>query len=64
MMGKGGQMSSDVLVGVVSEQTTRRSSRRGDVKTRFRHFRHTCVSVFHLHLSLELLTIMDAGFPL
>lgn len=38
MMGKGGQISSDVLVGVVSEQTTRRSSRRGDVKQDFAIF--------------------------
>jgi len=49
LIGKGGQISSNVLVGVLAVQTTRRSRRRGDSKTMCRHLRHTCVNVSHVH---------------
>jgi len=48
MIGRGGQISSNVLVGVFSVQIIRRSRCRGDPKTTCLHFRHTCDSVFHL----------------
>ena len=50
MIGKGGQIFSDLPVGVLPVQTSRRSRRRGDPNTTCRHRRHTCVSVFHLHV--------------
>jgi hypothetical protein len=50
MIGKGGQMSSDLLAGVLSEQNSRRSRRRGDPKIVCRHLRHTCISVVHGHM--------------
>ena len=51
-MGKAGQICSNLLVGVVLVHLSRKSRRRGDPKTRYRHRRHTCVSVFHLHVKL------------
>ena len=48
LIGKDGQISSDVLVGVLSVQITRRSRRRGDPKITHLHLRHTCVRDFHL----------------
>ena len=48
-MGKGGQISSDSLVGVLGLQAIRRSRRRGDAKTMCRHLRHTCDNVCHFH---------------
>ena len=49
-IGKGGQISSNFIVGVVGPQTSRKSRRRGDPKTTCRHRRHTRVSLFHLHV--------------
>jgi hypothetical protein len=54
LIGKGGQISSDVLVGVVSVQTIRRPRRRGDPKITYLHLRHTCISAFHLQVSKSL----------
>src|SRR5712691_2656340 len=51
-IGKGGQISSNLLTGVVLVQRSRKSRRRGDPKTTCRHRRHTCVSGFHLHVKL------------
>ena len=49
VIGKGGQISSDVLVDVFAVQRTCSSRRRGDPKTISRHLRHTCVSLCHRH---------------
>jgi hypothetical protein len=54
MRGKAGQMSSVYLAGVLGVQTSRRSRRRGDPKTRLLHLRHTCTSVCH---SISVLTL-------
>ena len=43
-IGKSGQASSVFLTGVLRVHQSRRSRRRGDPKTTFRHFRHTCTS--------------------
>ena len=51
-IGSGGQICSNLLVGVVLVQASRRSRRRGDPKTTCRHRRHTFVSVFHLRVKL------------
>ena len=53
VIGKGGQISSNLLTGVVLVQTSRKARRRGDPKTTCRHRRHTCVSGLHLHVELE-----------
>src|SRR6267142_3780969 len=53
LIGKGGQISSDVLVGVLSVQTICRSRRRGDPKITHRHLRHTCISACHLQVYIE-----------
>jgi len=50
MIGNGGQTSSNLALGVMLVQTSCRSRRRGDPKTTCRHRRHTCVSIFHLHV--------------
>ena len=64
MIGRDGQISSNVVADVVLEQTTRRSRRRGDAKTICRHLRHTCVSVFHLHERESLDGLFDKGSSL
>jgi hypothetical protein len=51
IMGRGGQMSSVFLTGVLESQKSRRSRRQGDANTRCRHFWHTCTSLFHGHVS-------------
>ena len=54
VIGKGGQISSNPLTGVVLLQRSRKFRRRGEPKTTCRHRRHTCVSGFHLHVKLKL----------
>ena len=51
MIGKGGQMVSISLIGVLSEQRSWRSRRRGESKTTHRHVRDTCTSVCHASIS-------------
>src|SRR6266850_7569295 len=53
LIGKGGQISSDVLAGVLLVQTSRRSRRRGDPKIAHLHLRHTCISAFQLQVHLQ-----------
>jgi hypothetical protein len=48
MIGKGGQMVSVSLTGVLAEQRSRRFRRRGESKTTHRHFRDTRTSATHL----------------
>jgi hypothetical protein len=47
LMSKGGQISNFSLTGLLFVQTSRRSRRSGDAKTRYRHLRHTCTSGCH-----------------
>jgi hypothetical protein len=60
-IGKGGQMSSDVRVGVVSEQTTCRSRRRGDPKITHLHLRHTCISASHPQVDTKPSSLRDVA---
>jgi len=46
-MGKDGQHSIVLLTGVLWVHRRDRSRRRGDASTIFRHFRHTCINVYH-----------------
>jgi hypothetical protein len=49
-IGKGGQMSSIFFNGNLGLYQSWRRRRRGDPKTRSRHFRHTCTSVHHAYI--------------
>src|SRR5712675_2791615 len=63
LMGKGGQISSDVLVCVVREQVTWRSRCRGDANMIFRHRRHTCTSVSH-HMGSSISSFSSWDVPM
>ena len=61
LTGYGGQICSNVFVGVLSEQTTCRSRRRGDPWIIYRHLRHTCVNLFHLRVQYH--SERESGAP-
>src|SRR6266850_7506891 len=64
LIGKGGQISSDVLAGVLSVQTSCRFRRRGDPKITHLHLRHTCISACHLQVSVEPMKDLTWGSAL
>src|SRR6267142_2919616 len=57
LIGNGGQISSDAIVGVLSVQTSRRSRRRGDPKITHLHLRHTCIIACHLQVYIQPILI-------
>jgi hypothetical protein len=63
LIGKGGQISSNILVGFVGVQRTRRRRRRGDPRIIYRHRRHTWVRIFQLRFQdgrkVSLVTLWD-----
>src|SRR5712671_2276418 len=48
-IGKRGQYSSALLTGVLCVHRSHKLRRRDDANTIFRHFLHTCTSVFQFH---------------
>src|SRR5712671_4691746 len=46
-MGRGGQIFSDLLTGLLGLQSSTRRRCRGEANMTCRHLRHTCTYVFH-----------------